>query len=330
MRFLIIIACLIPLFSWSQIGGQNGYQSLNLTSNPRAAALGGTTVSLADGDVSQFFENPATLDSVGSKNIFFHFNPYFADVFVYSGAYTFNVADAGVFAVGINYVNFGSFAMTDEAGNQLGTFQAQDYTIQIGKAHQLGPFTLGANLKLTHSSIDSYGSTAMLIDIGGVFRPSKNWTIAMVMQNIGGRISDYTAFSSPSIPFDIKLGTSFKPEYMPLRFTITTTNLVDQNTSREEETAGRNSGAIDKVWKRVNLGAEVLLSNNIQLLVGYSHKRKQELRLDDVGGGAGLSYGLMVRVKRIEFRFSRATFHTAGGSSFISLRTDLNDFRKIL
>ncbi|MEQ8628393.1 type IX secretion system protein PorQ [Ekhidna sp.] len=330
MRYIVVIACLVPLFSWSQIGGQAGYQSLNLTSNPRAAALGGTAISLADGDVSQFFENPATLDSVGSKNLFFHFNPYFADVFVYSGAYTFDMLNAGTFAAGINYVNFGSFEMTDETGNQIGTFQAQDYTIQIGKAHQLGPFTLGANLKLTHSSIESYGSTAILMDVGGIFRLSKNWTIAMVMQNIGGRVSEYTSFSSPSIPFDVKLGTSFKPEYMPLRFTITTTNLVDENTTQEEESAGRSSKTIDKVWKRMNLGAEVLLSNNIQLLIGYSHKRKQELRLDDIGGGAGLSYGLMVKVKRIEFRFSRATFHAAGGSSFISLRTDLNDFKKIL
>lgn len=330
MKALVAIVCLIPLFSWSQIGGQAGYQSLRLTTNPRAAALGGTTISLADGDLSQFFENPATLDSVKEKNVFFQINPYFADVFVYSGAYTFNVANAGIFAAGINYVNFGSFDMTDETGNHLGTFQAQDYTIQIGKAHQLGPFTLGANLKLTHSSIETYGSTAILMDIGGIFRPSKNWTVALVMQNIGGRVSEYTSFSSPSIPFDIKLGTSFKPEYMPLRFTITTTNLVDQNVIQDEESSGRNSKGIDKVWKRVNLGAEVLLSNNVQLLVGYSHKRKQELRLDDIGGGAGLSYGLMVKVKRIEFRFSRATFHAAGGSSFISLRTDLNDFKKIL
>lgn len=330
MRFLVVIACLFPLFSWSQIGGQAGYQSLNLTTNPRAAALGGTVASLADGDISQFFENAATLDSVGSRNLFFQFNPYFADIFVYSGAYTFNVANAGVFATGINYVNFGSFEMTDETGNTIGTFQAQDYTIYFGKAHQLGPFTLGANLKLTHSSIESYGSTALLMDLGGIFRPTKNWTVAMVIQNIGGSVSEYTSFSAPAIPFDIKLGTSFKPEYMPLRFTITSTNLVNENATQNEESSGRSSKTIDKVWKRMNLGAEVLLSNNIQLLVGYSHKRKQELRLDTVGGGAGFSYGLMIKVKQIEFRFSRATFHAAGGSSFISFRTDLNDFKKIL
>ena len=330
MRYFIIIACFVPLVGWSQIGGQLGYQSLNLTTNPRAAALGGTAISLGDGDVSQFFENPATLDSVGNKHIFFQVNPYFADVFVYSGAYTFNISTMGTFAAGLTYVNFGSFELTDESGNNLGSFQTQDYTFQVGKAHQVGPFTLGANLKLAHSSIESFGSTALLMDIGGVFRVNKHWTVAMVFENIGARISEFSAFSSPSIPFDVKLGTSFKPQYMPLRFTLTTTNLVNDNFVEEGDVTGRSNRTLDKVWKRVNLGAEVLLSENFQLLVGYNHKRKQELRLADTGGGAGFSFGMMVRIKRIELRFSRATYHAAGGSSFISLRTDLNDFKKIL
>ncbi|WP_370089882.1 type IX secretion system protein PorQ [Ekhidna sp.] len=330
MKFLALIAVLSPFLGWCQIGGQSGYQSLNLTSNPRAAALGGTTISLADGDISQFFENPATLDSVETSNIFFHFNPYFADVFVYSGAYTFNLKNMGTFASGINYINYGAFNLTDETGNQLGEFRAQDYTITLGKAHQVGPFTLGANLKLAHSSIESYGSTAILMDIGGVFRINKNWTAAMVFENIGGRISEYSAFSSPTIPFDVKLGTTFKPQYMPLRFTLTSNSLTEENSEEEETSGGRSTGAIDRVWKRINIGAELLLSDNFHVLIGYNHKRKQELRLEDTGGGAGLSYGLMVKVKRIELRFSRATYHAAGGSSFISLRTDLNDFKKIL
>ena len=330
MRFLVAILCFSPFFGWSQIGGPLGYQALNLPSNPRTAALGGTAVSLADGDITQFFENPATLDSVRNKNLFFHFNPYFADVFVYSGAYSFNIGSLKNFSAGINYINYGTFQETDETGAALGEFKAQDFVIAIGKAHQLGIFTLGANVKLVRSSIENFGSTAILMDVGGVFRVNKNWVVAMTFQNIGTQISDFDGISKTSIPFDVKLGTSFKPEYMPLRFTMTTTNLVDQNFDEEEEDTGRSNTGVDKVFRRVNVGAELLLSKHFQLLAGYSHKRKQDLRLEDSGGGAGFSYGFMFKVKRIEFRFSRATFHAAGGSSFISLRTDLNDFKKIL
>ncbi|MFK7952192.1 MAG: type IX secretion system protein PorQ [Ekhidna sp.] len=330
MRIILFIAIVSPFFGLAQIGGQASYQSLSLTTNARAAALAGTSVSVAGGDLSQFFENPATLDSVSSGDLFLNINPYFTDAIVYSGAYAFDVKNIGTFAAGLNYVNFGSFEMTEETGEVLGEFQVQDYNIVLGKAHQLGPFVLGASLKLIHSSIDTYGSTAIVGDIGGLFRVNRNWSIGMVFQNVGGKISNYTSFETPDIPFDVKIGTSFKPEYMPLRFTLTSTNLVDENFTEESSSQGRSNSQIDKVLKRVNVGAELLLSQNFQLLFGYSHKRKQELKLNDLGGGAGFSFGLMMKIKRIELRYSRATFHAAAGTSFISLQTNLKDFKRIL
>lgn len=330
MRFLGFILCIVPSLVWCQIGGQFGFQSLNITTNARAAALGGTVISLNDGDLSQFFENPAILDSVEKQNFFVNFNPYFGDSFVFTGAYSFEINGMGTFSSGLNYVSFGAFEMRDESGNELGTFQAQDYTFFLGKAHRVGPFTLGANLKMSHSSIDIYGASAVLMDVGGVFNLNKNWAFALVFENMGFRVSDFTDLQTPKLPFDVKLGTTFKPRYMPLRFTLTSNNLVSENVSNTEERTGRSNEAVDKVLKRVNFGAEVLLNSNFQMLFGYNHKRKQELRLTDLGGGAGFSYGLMLKIKRIEFRFSRATYHAAGGTSFISLRTDLNDFKTIL
>lgn len=330
MRVLFGIIVLLPIVGFGQIGGQSAYQSLNLATNPRAAGLAGSTISLADGDVSQFFENPALLDSVNEGDTFFHFNPYFADANVFSMAYSFSVKGVDGFAAGLNYVNFGSFEMRDDSGESLGSFSANDYVVSIGKAHAVGPFTLGVNLKFANSTIDSYSSSALLADVGGKFQINKNWTFAMVFENLGVKLSDYTELSSPSIPFDVKIGTSFKPEYMPLRFTLTSSNLVDENNVIEEETTGRSNNGVDKVIQRINIGAELLLSENFQLLFGYNHKRKQELRLDELGGGAGFSYGLMVRVKRIQLRFSRATYHAAGGSSFISLQTNLREFKSIL
>ena len=320
----------MPFLCFSQLGGQSSYQALNLATNPRAAAVGGSAITFADGDVSQFFENPAVLDSVNAGNLFFHINPYFSDVSIYSVAYSFDVKEMSGFAAGLHYVNLGSFTLMDETGVELGTFQANDYVFTLGKAHQLGPFTLGANLKFAHSRIDSYSSSAIMADLGGVFRISKNWTVGMVMENMGARLSNYTALSSPPIPFDVKIGTSFKPQYMPLRFTLTSNNLVNRNEGLEEDSNVRSNSAVNNVLKRINIGAELLLSDNLQLLFGYNHKRKQELRLDEIGGGAGLSYGIMFKIKRFQFRFSRATYHAAGGSSFISLQTNLKEYKKIL
>lgn len=329
MRKFLCILIVLPWFVQGQIGGQLDYNALNFTSNARSAALAGSSITLGDGDLSQFFENPAVLDSVTSGNLFINVNPYFADVNVYSAAYSFDIKEMEGFALGVHFINFGSFEMTDETGAELGTFAASDYVISIGKAHQLGPITLGANLKLVNSSIDIYSSTAISTDIGGLFRVNKNWTLGMVLENMGLSIAENNV-TKKTLPFDVKLGTSFKPEYMPFRFTLTSVNLTDRNLSLEEETTGRSNSGVDNVLKRINLGAELLLSNNFQLLFGYNHKRKQELRLETLGGGAGFSFGLMVKIKQVQMRYSRATYHAAGGTSFISLQTNLKDFKKIL
>ncbi|MEM8938950.1 MAG: type IX secretion system protein PorQ [Bacteroidota bacterium] len=330
MRKFFSILFILPLLPSAQIGGQLGYQSLNLTSNPRSAALSGSSISLADGDISQFFENPAVLDSVASKSIFFHINPYFSDVSIYSMAYSFDIDDIHDFALGLNYVDYGSFERTDETGMVLGTFSASDYVLYVGKAHQLGPFTLGASLKFINTNIDTYSSSALALDFAGIFRINKNWTFGMVFENMGVQLTNNSDINSASLPSDVKVGTSFKPEYMPIRFTFTSINLIDQNLSLNETTSVKSTSTFDRVLKRIHLGAEILLNKHFQLLVGYNHKRKQELKLETRGEGAGFSYGLMVKVKQIQFRFSRATYHASGGSSFISLQSNLRDFKKIL
>ena len=334
MRFIFSILILNPVIGLAQLGGEFGHQSLHISSNPRSAALGGAaTISLSDGDISQFFMNPATLDSVRAGDIFFHLNPYFADAFVYSIGYAFHVKGLDNFAVGLQYLNFGSFDLTDATGRELGSFNAADYGLFISKAHQVGPITLGATLKFFHSMIDIYSSHLLAVDLGGVFRLNPNWTFAMVFENMGVTLTDYSNNSDSSLPFDVKLGTSFKPKYMPVRFTITSNNLVGTNLMRPVEEDGRSNetiNTINKALKRINFGIELLLSKNFHFLAGYNHKRRQELTLDEAGGGAGLSYGIMLKIKRFQMRFSRAAYHAAGGTSFISIQTNVKDFKKIL
>ena len=330
MRLFVGILVCFPLTLLAQIGGSVGYQSLSVANNPRSAALGGNSVSLSDGDVSQFFGNPATLDSVNSGSAFFQFNPYFTDANFYSVAYAFDVKDLRGFAIGLHYLDFGSFELTDDTGQELGSFSASDYVAFISKSHQVGPFTLGASFKYLNSTIDAYSSSAVAVDLGGVFYISKQWSVAMVFENMGFQLSRFSDFSNPDLPFDVRIGTTFKPKYMPLRFTVTSNSLTNDSFVALASEEGRSNATIDKVLRTVNFGAELLLNKNVQLLAGYNHKRKQELRLDELGGGAGFSYGMMLKISRFQFRFSRATYHAAGGTSFLSLQTNINDFKKIL
>lgn len=316
---------LMPFTLLGQIGGDLSFQALNISTNPRTAALAGTTVSIS-GDLSQFFENPATLDSVEAKTLFLHVNPYFAETQHLGLAYLTKVSNQPV-AFGINYLGFGDFASYDATGVEIGTYTANDYVISAGTYDKIGLMTIGATIKLASTSIEAYQNTALAFDIGGIFQLSRNWSAGMVFENMGFGLN---ANNEEVLPFDVKLGTTFKPEYMPFRFTITTNNLTDQNFEATQQTDTRSNEGINQVLKRVNIGAELLLGPGFQLLFGYNHKRAQELKLETLGGGAGFSYGVMIKVKKLYLRYTRATYHAAGGSSFISLQTTFNKKNKIL
>lgn len=330
MKLLTLIFSIFALSAQAQFGQ---YQALDLPSGTRSAALGGTLVSLADGELMQFINNPAVLDSVGISDVSFNYNPYFADINVFSGAYNTNFGKFGALAFGLTYASYGEFIETDDSGNEIGSFTAQDYVFVIGKSHQLGPVSLGVNMKFAQSAIESYSSSLLVFDLGGIYRvPNKDLTFALAFKNFGFRLTDF-AVEQSKIPFDVQMGVTVKPEFMPFRFSITTYNLVEENLvfKREDDDAtSRTSASIDKALRRVNIGAELILNKSIQFQLGYNHLRRQELKLEETAGGAGFSYGISIGVKKIKFRYARAKYHVAGGANFISLETNLNSYRKIL
>ena len=131
-----------------------------------------------------------------------------------------------------------------------------------------------------------------------------------------------------SIPFDVELGTTFKPQYMPVRFTFTVYDLTDRSqvfNNNPQETLDE----LDKVLRHLNFGGAFILGENIEILLGYNQKRRQELRLSQSAFGSGWSFGFLVKIRNLDLRFSRSTFHASGGTSFISLQSNMNAIKNI-
>jgi hypothetical protein len=312
---------------WAQSGGQDAFQALNLVTNARTAALGGYNVSLADGDLSLFIQNPALLDSSQAGDFVVMYNPFFADIQALNSQYAFRAGALGPIAIGISYLDYGEFEQTDPTGAASGQFTARDFVMVMGKAHKLGPFTLGVNLKWVHSGIAGFQSNALALDLGGLYRiPQSSVSFGLVLENIGAVLSTDAA-EAPSLPTQVTMGLSVKPEGMPIRFSATAHHFTDPESAFFDE--DENPNVADVVLKRVALGAEILVSRNVNLLLGYDHNRKRELRLSETGGGAGFSYGFKIRIRNYHFRFSRATYHAAGGTSYISLQTNLKNLQTI-
>lgn len=331
MRIATAILLLLAFDASAQFGG---YQSLDAPFGARNAALGGKVVSLSDGDLTQFAHNPAVLDSVAATEVVLSFSPYFADIYSFSGAYQAGFKKIGDLAFGMTYLHYGSFAETAPNGEEIGEFQAQDYVLVVGKSHRISSFTLGTNLKYAYSGVAGYSASLLLLDLGGIYRaPDADFTVGLVLKNIGFVLDDYTGTSGSQVPFDVQVSASIKPEHMPFRFSLSGHSLARTGFYFENENEVATTRLVrvaDQILRRINIGAELIIHPNVQLLAGYSHVRHQELKLDSDAYGAGFSYGFLIGIKKIKLRYAHATYHAAGGTDFFTIQTNLNSLRKKL
>lgn len=330
LRYLSAIFILLSSVAHAQF---NAYQSLNTPFGARNAALGGRVVSLADGDLMQFAHNPGVLDSVSGGAAALNYSPYFAGIHGFQGSYYHTFDKMGGLAFAVSYLDYGTFTQTADNGDVEGEFTADDLMVVVGKSHRVGSFSLGANLKYARNGIAGYGSSMILGDLGGIYRaPGVDWTIGLVFKNFGLVFDQYTS-GDMQVPFDVQIGTSIKPEHMPFRFSISAYNITEQDVyfaEASDVSTSRSVEIADKFLRHITVGTELIISDGFQFLIGYNHLRRQELKVNDKGYGAGFSFGMKVAIKQFEIRYSHATYHSAGGTDFFTLQTNINSFKKVL
>ncbi|MDQ3395677.1 MAG: type IX secretion system protein PorQ, partial [Bacteroidota bacterium] len=317
----------------AQVGGRRALEFLNLPGNARTSALGGINVSSFDNDINMFLSNPALLHPSTHKHISLSHYLFLADITLSTLTYGHNFGKAGVFAAGLQYLNYGSFDGYDDTGLEEGEFGASDYAITLSNSRVTGNFIFGGSMKFANSNIAFYNASALLFDIGGIFRhPERDITLGMAIKNLGFGLSDYAQGSDISLPFDVQMGITFKPQFIPFRFSVTAYNLYPYRVNYQIPGRGginnEEPGRVDKLMRHITIGTELLLSKNVNIRAGYNHLIKQELKMEEVSGGAGLAFGILIRVKAFEIAYSKAFYHVSGGTDYITVTSNLGAFFK--
>lgn len=332
LRNIIAAVSLLTVWNvtYSQIGGQRSFEFMNIPSSARVTGLGGVNVSLSDIDLNMAYSNPALTSDTLSGYVSFNYLSYFADINNFSFVYQHDLGKYGSWFAGTSHIDYGAIESFDDTGVDLGEVSAGETVIFLGRSHRVSHFGMGVTLKFINSAIAGYSSNALALDIGGTFRhPTHNLTAGLVFKNIGIVLSQYTDTDKAKLPFDVQLGASFKPSHMPFRFSFTGYNLYQGDISYfdpAQASGDDEPGTFDKIFRHIVIGAELLLTKNVNLRMGYNHLIRQELKLEDASGGAGFSFGLMFRVKAFEFAYSRGGYHAAGGSDNFTLTANTNLF----
>ncbi|MCY7356525.1 MAG: type IX secretion system protein PorQ [Rudanella sp.] len=317
-------------------GGQRVFPFLGLPTHARVAALGGQVASATRPDGVYFQNNPALADSLPDNQLSLSFMPYLAAAKYYTIQYGLPVKRKNaVWAAGLQYLSYGQFDLTDPQGNTLGTFTANDYALSLTHARTEGDFSLGATVKAVGSSIETYSAFGLMADFGAVWRhPKRELSVGLVAKNAGVLLRNFGP-SDADLPFDLQAGITVKPRYAPVRLTLTGYQLhrfdivyndpaLNLSYDLNGNVIPRKMSVANRLAHHLIVGAEFLFSRNVNVMVAYNHRQRQEGKLLRGAGLAGLSFGASVQARAFQFTYARFVYApTSGGSSQLSVRMDL-------
>jgi len=323
----------------SQIGGDNTYEFLNLTNSSRIAAMGGNFLSVYDHDVTLALNNPSLINEQMHGRLALSFVDYYENINYGFASYSRTLPKAGSYVASVQFIDYGTFQRADDAGLVEGEFSAGEFAFNLGWGRSLdSSFRIGANLKAVYSSLESYSSFGLAVDVAGTYlSKDHNFSASLIFKNIGTQIVSYYDGATGPMPFEVQAGLSKRLQHVPFRYSILLTHLEKwdltysdpllQSTGVFEEDNNKKSSVADfadKAMRHVIVGGELYLGKNLTLRVGYNYQRRQELKVGSKVSTVGFSWGFGVRVAKFYFDYSRATYHLTGSPNYITISTNLS------
>lgn len=325
-----------------------GFHFLDLPMPARAAALGGSSMSIFGDDINLYYSNPALLNKYMSNQLAVNYCNYVSDLNYGNFAYARHINDnIGTVAGGIQFFNYGKFDKRDEYDQSQGNFKASDYSFNLSMAKHLKDtsFSVGGTLKTIYSHYDIYRSWANAIDFGITYRHKSSLTLSILAKNVGRVWKSYsTNVTKEGLPQDVQAGLSYKVKKAPFRLIVIydqltkwnltynspldETNQIDPFTNKPVKTKKNSQIWMDKFARHWIFATEIVLTKNFNLRIGYNYRLHKEQMLPDKRGANGLSFGFGLKIYKFHLSYAFSKYNVAGNSSIFSLTTNLNSFMK--
>lgn len=305
---LTLISTLFTCMLWAQ-ESQTEYNFLRLPVSAHAAALGGDNITIIEDDPALMFSNPALASSVSDKTIGLSYMNYMSGVNYMGASYTKALGEKATIAGGVQYMNYGKMKEYDQNNTQIGTFNASEIAIEGIFSYELAHNLVGGiTAKFINSYIGNYSSMAVGVDLGlNWFEPDYQWSVSVVAKNLGGQIKAYEE-NYGKMPMDVQVGVSKTFAALPVRLSATLVDLTHYDY---------------RFINHLNLGADILLSDNIWVGGGYNFRRADEMTIgtneDSSAHGAGFSVGGGINLERFKLNLAYGKYHAASSSVLVNL-----------
>lgn len=316
-KILFYILCLLPVTSlWGQ-ESTSGYNTLKLPSSAHIAALGGDNISIIEDDAAIAWHNPALLSNVSHNVIGLNFMTYFAESKWMGAQYVRAFGDRHTGSIIAQYMDYGSAKETDAQGNVIGNYSAKDIYIAPSYSYLFSnKWSGGATLKFAFSNYADYSAMAVGVDLGlNYYDEDTDLSVSATLKNIGTELSSFHD-QEQNLPFVAQLGVSKGLEHLPLRLSVTLTDLTRWSSDYDfVEDAEKNELSFSKkLLNHVIVGADYFITDNISVSAGYNFRRAYELKAAGSSHGAGLSAGATLHLKQFMVSAAYAKYHKSTSS----------------
>lgn len=342
-KLLFFATFILGSLSFAQTGGQATYQFLDLDFNARSLGLGGDFIALKDGDINLAVANPASITEKMDGSLALNHFLYPSGINYGQLAFGKTFDEVGTFIGHLRYVSYGKFTRTDIAGVEQGGFTAGDYALGVGYGKNLNKyFSVGANLNLIFSHLDTYTSFGFGVDVASTFYDEEsNITATIVARNVGYQVKGYTEDNHEPLPIEVLAGISYKFHHAPFRFSVIGTDLtawdLTYNDPALEPTVDQLTGDtipvprasfVQKVAYHTNFGVELIPSDNFYVRIGFNYQRRNALGIIDRKGASGFSFGFGLKTKKIEFNYGLAFYSAVGASNVFGITTNFSEWSR--
>ena len=317
LKATLFLILLLPLTAKAQ-GGESAFNFLRLPYSSRAAALGGSNISVVDDDLSLSMHNPALLINAADKTIDLSFMTYMSGSKVAGAAFNKTFGERSAGAVAARYVDYGKFDGYTQDNIFTGTFRAMDMELSVMYSYLFGErWSGGVAGKFIYSQYESLNSLAIGVDLGiNYYNPENDFSASLAIKNLGGQVMTFEE-EHEIMPIDIQLGITKRLAHAPILLSVTLTDLHRWRSTDFYNADGSKDNFGQLLMKHIVLGADILIGDNFYASVGYNYRMSKELSTGK--GLSGFSLGAGLHINRVKFGASFSQLHVSSSSLLFNI-----------
>lgn len=303
----------MPIYLHAE-NSNDAYHFLDIPTSSHVMGMGGTNITIIDDDVTLADQNPALIGPELEKQVALNYMHYMGSGNFAGIRYGMAASETSAWAIGLRYLNYGTFDGYDEWGSSTGTFTPTDLVIEGSYARDIsGRWRGGVNLKFAYSSYEQYNAMALAADIGvNYYDDEKDLSFSAVLRNMGGQIKRFNE-KYARVPFDLVIGYQQALGSSPFQIAITAHNLTRWNipyyeySDKDEEIYSEKKSFFSNFFRHLTFGLQFEPSEKFYACLGYDYKTRTDMSSfnKSILSGFSIGAGFKARGFRIGASYSQ-------------------------